>query len=90
MFDTGDEGKAKRYLYDSLICISPVHIGNVDIGVVQLFECQPTNQRFASLIPSQGTCPHCGPGPGLGACKRQSHIDVSLPLFLLSSLSKNK
>ena len=52
-------------------------------GVAQWTGHGPANQRFASLIPSQGTCLGCGPGPQLGAHKRQPHINVSLPLFLL-------
>ena len=51
-------------------------------GVAQWIECWPANQRVAGLIPCQGTCLGCGPGPQLGVCKRQLHIDVSLPLFL--------
>ena len=35
-------------------------------GVAQCIECQPENQRIAGLIPSQGTCLGCGPGPWLG------------------------
>ena len=32
-------------------------------GVSQQIECHPVNQRVAGLIPSQGTCLGCGPGP---------------------------
>ena len=32
-------------------------------GVAQRIECKPANQRVAGLIPSQGTCLGCGPGP---------------------------
>ena len=32
-------------------------------GVAQWTECQPANQRVAGLIPSQGTCLGCWPGP---------------------------
>ena len=32
-------------------------------GVAQWIEHQPENQRVAGLIPSQGTCLDCGPGP---------------------------
>ena len=39
------------------------------VGVGQWTECQPVNQKFASLIPSQGICLGCGPGPQLGTCK---------------------
>ena len=49
-------------------------------GVAQWIERGPVNQRVASLIPSQGTCLGCGPGPQMGVCGRQPHIDVSLPL----------
>ena len=60
-------------------------------GVAQWTECQPVNQRVAGLIPSQGTCLGCRPGPQYGACKREAHIDVSLPLFFPPVLlSKNK
>ena len=59
-------------------------------GVAQWIEHGPVKQRVSGSIPSQGTCPGCGPRPLWGACKRQLHIDVSLPLFLspLPSLSK--
>ena len=52
------------------------------VGVAQWIECWPENQRVASLIPSQSTYLDCRLGLQLGACKRQPHIDVSLPLFL--------
>ena len=35
------------------------------VGEAQWIECQPVNQRVASLIASQGTCLGCGPGPHL-------------------------
>ena len=53
-------------------------------GVAQWIEHRPANQRVTISIPSQGTCLGCGPGSQLGAYKRQPHMDVSLPLFLLS------
>ena len=56
-------------------------------GVAQWIEHQPANQRVGGSIPSQGTCLGCGPGPLQGACERQQHIDVSLPLFLPPFLS---
>ena len=60
-------------------------------GVAQWIVCGPVNQRVPGLIPSLGTCLGCRPGPQLGACEGQPYIDVSLPLFLLSSpLSKKK
>ena len=51
------------------------------------FERGPVNQRVTGLIPSQGTCLGCEPGPQLGVCKRQPHIDVSLLLFFLPFFS---
>ena len=54
-------------------------------GVAQWTECLLANQSVASLIPSQGTCLGCGPGPQWGALEKQPHIHVSLPLFLLPS-----
>ena len=61
-------------------------------GVAQWAECQPANHRVTSSIPSQDTCLGCGPGPQWGVRKRQLHIDISLPLFLLPfpSLKVNK
>ena len=55
------------------------------------FECWPTNQRVTGLIPSQGTCLGCRPGPQCGARKRQPYSDISL-LFLppFPSLKINK
>ena len=55
---------------------------NYPAYVAQWIEHGPANQRVASSIPSQGTCPDCRPGPLWGARERQPHIDVSL-LFLL-------
>ena len=55
---------------------------NALAGVVQWIEHLPVNQRVTGSIPSQVTCMGCGPGPWCGACKRQPHIDISLPLFL--------
>ena len=62
--------------YNKRLCISLA-------SVAQWIESQPVKQRVACSIPSQGTCLGCGPGPQWGACERQPHIDVSLPLFLL-------
>ena len=62
--------------------------GFAPAGVAQWIECWPVNQRVACSILSQGTCLGCRPGPQLGVCERQLHIDVSL--FLPSPLSKNK
>ena len=61
-------------------------------GVTQWTEHGPVNQRVSSLIPSQGTCLGCGPGPQCRVGERQPHTDVSLPLFLspFPSLEINK
>ena len=45
-------------------------------GVAQWIECWPVNQRVTGSIPSLGTCLGCG------AHERQSHVDISLLLFL--------
>ena len=50
--------------------------------VAQWIEHQPANQIVTGSIPSQGTRLGCGPGLRLEACERQSHINVSLLLFL--------
>ena len=57
-------------------------------SVAQWVECGPENQKVISLILSQGTCLGCGPGGNQPMYL--SHIDVSLPVFLPSLLSKNK
>ena len=51
-------------------------------GVARRTRCRPVNRTVTGSTPSQGTCLGCGPGPQSVACKRQPHIDVSLPLFL--------
>ena len=58
-------------------------IFNALAGIAQWIECQSANQRVTGSIPSQGTCLGFGPSPQWMALKRQPHIDVSLPLFLL-------
>ena len=50
--------------------------------VAQWIEQWPVNQSVTGSIPSQGIYLGCRLGPQLGACDRQPHIDVSLPLFL--------
>ena len=59
-------------------------------GVAQRTECQPENQRVAGLIPSQGTCLGCGPGPQQGVHERQPYIDVSPPPSLTLCLKISK
>ena len=54
-------------------------------AMAQWIEGRPVNQRVTSLIPSQGTCLGCRPGPQQGAQERQPHIDVSLPPALSKS-----
>ena len=56
-------------------------------GVAQWIEWQLVNPKVASLIPSQGTCLGCRPGPQFGGCERPPHTDVSLLLFLPPSAS---
>ena len=59
-------------------------------GVAQCTEHQPVNQRVGSLIPSQGTCLGCGPGPQYGVHDRQPHTDISLSPSLPLCLKINK
>ena len=59
-------------------------------AVAQCIECRPANQRVAGSIPSQDTSLGCRPGPKLGACERQPHIDVSLSPTLPLCLKINK
>ena len=60
--------------------------------MAQWIERRTVNQGVASLIPSQGTCLGCGPGPRWGMFEKQPHTDVSLPFFLppFPSLKINK
>ena len=56
-------------------------------GVAQWIEHQPVSQKVTDLIPGQGTCLGCRPGPQLGGARGTwsmflSHISVSLFLFL--------
>ena len=62
----------KKYLFKSfaLTCVT------------QWVGHHPQNQKVDNSILSPGTCVGCRPGPKLGACERQTHTDVSLPLFL--------
>ena len=43
-------------------------------GVAQQIGHHPTDQKFTSLIPSQGTCLSSRPGPLMAAYKRQSSL----------------
>ena len=46
--------KKKKETYKSNIALA---------GVVQWTEHRSANQNVSGSIPSQGTCPGCGPGP---------------------------
>ena len=46
-------------------------------GVAQWTEHWPVNQKATGLVPGQDICLSFGPGPHLGACKRQP-TDVSV------------
>ena len=48
-------------------------------GMAPWIECWPMNQRVAGLIPSQGTCLGCWPGPSRG-CMRGTHTLMFLSL----------
>ena len=52
-------------------------------GVAQWIECQPANQKVRHMIPGQGICLGCSPGPGLGVFERQP-IHVSLTYLCFS------
>ena len=69
-------------------------ISEINLAVVtQWMECRPANQRVPSLIPSQGICLGCRPGPQWGRRKRQPHtvIPLSLPLCLkINKIFKKK
>ena len=56
-------------------------VGTALAGVAQWIEHPPVNQGVACLIPSQGTCLGCRPGPHMGTCEKQP-VDTNLPLFL--------
>ena len=78
----------KRYSSSPAIKKMPIKITvrAVLAGMAQWNEHRPVNWKVAGLIPSQGTCLGCRPGPQLGLCDRQpidvsfTHIHVSLPL----------
>ena len=63
------------------IPLLPLRPSTALAGVAQWIDCQPCNQRVAGLIPSQGTCLGCGPGPQERTHKRHPHTDVLLLLF---------
>ena len=61
-------------------------------GVGYWVECQPVNQKITSLIPGQGTCLGCRPGPQLGCLWEATSwcFSPSLSLSLPLSLEMNK
>ena len=61
-------------------------------GAAQWMERWPANQRVASLIPSQGTCLACRPGPQLGGHARGNHtlMFLSFSFSLPPLVSNNK
>ena len=61
-------------------------------GMTQWIDCCSPNPKVTGSIPSQDTCLGYRPGPQLGACQRQPHTVVSLPLSpsLLLCLKVNK
>ena len=70
--------------------VSGTHVGTKS-GLAQWIEYWPVNRKVAGLIPRQGTCLGCRPGPQLGVCKRQPvSLSQSLPLFLPPFLSQKK
>ena len=49
-------------------------------GLAQWIKCQPVNQSVSGLIPSQGTCLGCGPGPQWGHTRgNHTLMFLSLP-----------
>ena len=61
--------------YNSVVfCLLKMQIAVT--GVAQWVGCHPANRKLTCLIPSQGRCLHCGPGPQWGTREKQS-VDVS-------------
>ena len=59
--------------------------------MAQWIELRPANQRVTGLIPSQGTCLGCCPGPSRGHARgNNTLVFLSLSFSLVSLLSKNK
>ena len=50
-------------------------------GVAPWVEHQPANQKVTGLIPGQGTCLGCRPGPQLGVCERSPSLHLSLKII---------
>ena len=51
------------------------------VGMAQWIELPACEPKDRGLIPGQGTCLGCRPGPQQGPYEKQSHVDVSLPPF---------
>ena len=68
-----------------MICI--LKIKDALAGVAQWIECRPANQKVAGLIPCQGTCLGCGPGPQLRLCEKQPRCISHTSMFLSLSPS---
>ena len=64
--DNKDTEIAKDFAYFD----SAINSNGALAGVALWIEHRPMNQRFAGLIPSQGTCLDCRPGPQLGEGER--------------------
>ena len=82
------------YYYDPVHCQQLLFIKNLYfalVGAAQWTECRPANQRVTGLIPSQGTCLGCGPGPQWGRARgNHTVMFLSLSFSLFSLFSKNK
>ena len=61
---------------------------SIVVGIAQWIVRGSVNQRVAGLIPNQGTCLGCGPGPWLGDMRGNQLMFLSLSFFFLSLLSK--
>ena len=61
-------------------------LGKALVGVAQWIVCPTVNPEVAGLIPSQGTCLGCGPGPQFGAGEKlpliHRYFSPSLSVFL--------
>ena len=70
----GEKGKLLSYVQ---FTHSAKYIDTALTSMAQWVGHHPANQKVAGLIPGQGTCLGCGPGPWIGVCERQP-TDVSL------------
>ena len=81
----------RYYLISVRMAIINKSTNNIPGWCSSVYWAWAENQRVASLIPSQGTCLDCGPGPQWEA-RKNNHwlIFISLSLSFPSPLSKNK